>query len=122
MFKKYSCFIFCFVMFFAFQSNVLGKKIDGYERNCEGNVVPMIENKIGSPNVDTGNCTFNVNSKKQIIDNPIKITVPATCTSTTTPGKRVTRNIILIIDNSGSMTQGRKQKTCEEFSRLLLAK
>lgn len=115
MFKKYSCFIFCFVMFFAFQSNVLGKKIDGYERDCEGNVVPMIENKIGSPNVDTGNCTFNVNSKKQIIDNPIKITVPATCTSTTTPGKRVTRNIILIIDNSGSMTQGNKKSNVRKI-------
>lgn len=119
MFKKYSCFIFCFVMFFAFQSNVLGKKIDGYERDCEGNVVPMIENKIGSPNVDTGNCTFNVNSKKQIIDNPIKITVPATCTSTTTPGKRVTRNIILIIDNSGSMTQGNKKSNVRKIFKTI---
>lgn len=119
MFKKYSCFIFCFVMFFAFQSNVLGKKIDGYERYCRGDVVPKIENKIGSPNVVIGDCTFNVDSKKQIGEEEKKITVPASCTSTTTPGKRVTRNIILIIDNSGSMTQGKKQQNVRKIFRTI---
>lgn len=120
MFKKYSCFIFCFVMFFAFQSNVLGKTTDdGNERYCRGDVVPKIENKIGSPNVVTGDCTFNVDSKKQIGEEEKKITVPASCTSTTTPGKRVTRNIILIIDNSGSMTQGKKQQNVRKIFKTI---
>lgn len=108
--KKFNYLFFCFVLFFCFKCNVFGEVVDGYNVDCRGNVVPTIVNKKGNfPNNSNNDCAFSFDSGSNSISSNVRKQQLVSCDKETESNKKiVNRNIILIIDNSGSMTNDQK--------------
>lgn len=115
--KKFNYLFFCFVLFFYFKCNVFCEVVDGYNVDCRGNVVPTIVNKKGNfPNNSNNDCTFSFDSGSNSISSNVRKQQLVSCDKETESNKKiVNRNIILIIDNSGSMTNDQKPEKVQKI-------